>query len=232
MADLIKLVLELVRELLGVGARRGLLGGSGRPTRPVTPAFLEMPGIHLSLSFLLNRARSIRRALLGLAAVALFFGIAVPILILGSLSWSAVAYAVSGIPVGLVMLGRGLNIDVARSRRDALSRSAQQGELRLIAAPDDLIADWQVLIERLRFTLDWLHYDPVSGELTLLARRVRIVSGWPQHIIVRGELTREVPSTFTVLVDSPIPVRYNFDANLTTLERIVRHFSRAHEPVR
>lgn len=174
----------------------------------------------------------VRLAVLGFAAISFLFGIAYPLLVLQPATWTTVADVLAWNGLGVLLVGRALNVDAGSSVRDAFSRHCHRAELAFLAAPADALADWQALAEHLRFAIDWLQYDPTTGELALLARRVRLFFGWPQYLVVRGSVAAAEPSTFAVVVDSIIPVRLDFDDNRTAVERIVRHFARAPEPVR
>lgn len=216
-----------LRDLIGlvhdVGAGRRWWGGAGRPLRPVTPTSLDVPIDRLGPGMPSGRAKLIRRAVLVLAAFCFVIGIAAAGLAAARSSlWLSFAFVVMAFPLGLLSLGRAANIDV---RRDGLSRHHRVAEMGLLGAPLDLVANWQALVEHLRFTVDWLDYDPASGDLALVTRRVRLLFGWPQYVVVLGRLVTGAPSTFTVLVDSTIAERRDFDANRATLEQIVRHFA-------
>ena len=143
-----------------------------------------------------------------------------------------VAYVFVGNALGVLALLKAWNVDAGSSGREAFSRHSCRAELGFLAARADGLADWQALAEHLRFAIDWMEYDPATGDLALLARRYRFFFGWPQYLVVRGSLSGAEPSTFAVVVDSIIPVRRDFDDNRNAVERIVRHFARAPETVR
>jgi len=196
--------------------------------RPITPVSVETVGA----AGLSGRGRAIVgcSAFLVIAAGAFLLGNGVPRWI-ALPDWGTASYYLAGNGIGVWMIAKAVNVDIGGSG-EGTSTHAAAADLELLARPADLVADLLIVVERLRFSVQSLRYDPASGAVALRASRVRLLRGWPQYLEVHGALVEGFPSSLTVRVDSAIRRRLDFDYNRDTLEAIVQHFARSSEPPR